>query len=103
MLRVDGTMFKIWSILLFLCIFGSPLLFNHHFIKVRDYLLIDGMIDEFVFFHLRFQCMEAIENDEADLMTLDSGQGYFAGRQHNMMPVMVENYAKSKCNILFIF
>lgn len=39
-----------------------------------------------------FQCMEAIEKDEADLMTLDSGQGYYAGRQHNMMPIMVENY-----------
>ncbi|KAK7109961.1 melanotransferrin-like [Littorina saxatilis] len=39
-----------------------------------------------------FECMEAIELDQADLMTLDSGQGYFAGRQHNMRPVMVENY-----------
>ncbi|KAL8576233.1 hypothetical protein ACOMHN_006156 [Nucella lapillus] len=39
-----------------------------------------------------FECMEAIEADLADLMTLDSGQGYFAGRQHNMMPIMVENY-----------
>ena len=40
--------------------------------------------------------MEAIELDQADLMTLDSGQGYFAGRQHNMRPVMVENYAVRK-------
>ncbi|XP_025096209.1 melanotransferrin-like [Pomacea canaliculata] len=39
-----------------------------------------------------FECMEAIELDDADLMTLDSGQGYFAGRQHNMMPIMAENY-----------
>lgn len=42
-----------------------------------------------------FECMELIENDGADLMTLDSGQGYFAGRQHNMMPIMVENYEDS--------
>jgi hypothetical protein len=40
--------------------------------------------------------MEAIELDEADLMVLDSGQGYFAGRHHNMMPVMAENYESSK-------
>lgn len=46
--------------------------------------------------------MEAIEADVADLMTLDSGQGYFAGRQHNMMPIMVENYDTSKCGSFFI-
>ena len=46
--------------------------------------------------------MEAIELNDADLMTLDSGQGYFAGRQHNMMPIMVENYESSKCSV-FLF
>lgn len=40
----------------------------------------------------RFLCMRRIENNEADLMTLDSGLGYFAGRQHNLMPIMAEKY-----------
>ncbi|CAG5129094.1 unnamed protein product, partial [Candidula unifasciata] len=39
-----------------------------------------------------FTCMDMIEKDEADLITLDSGLGYFAGRQHNMMPIMAEDY-----------
>lgn len=46
--------------------------------------------------------MEAIELDDADLMTLDSGQGYFAGRQHNMMPIMAENYENGKQNNIII-
>ncbi|XP_059175482.1 melanotransferrin-like isoform X2 [Physella acuta] len=37
--------------------------------------------------------MEMIESDQADLINLDSGLGYFAGRQHNMMPIMAESYA----------
>ena len=36
--------------------------------------------------------MHMIESDEADLINLDSGLGYFAGRQHNMMPIMAEDY-----------
>ncbi|XP_055863595.1 melanotransferrin-like isoform X1 [Biomphalaria glabrata] len=39
-----------------------------------------------------FSCMELIESDQADLVNLDSGLGYFAGRQHNMMPIMAEKY-----------
>uniref|UniRef100_A0A0B7BCZ5 Transferrin-like domain-containing protein n=1 Tax=Arion vulgaris TaxID=1028688 RepID=A0A0B7BCZ5_9EUPU len=39
-----------------------------------------------------FTCMSMIERDEADLINLDSGLGYFAGRQHNMMPIMAEDY-----------
>ncbi|XP_046549141.1 LOW QUALITY PROTEIN: melanotransferrin-like [Haliotis rubra] len=39
-----------------------------------------------------FECMKKIENDQADLMTLDSGQGYYSGRYHNMMPILAENY-----------
>ncbi|XP_064601903.1 melanotransferrin-like [Liolophura sinensis] len=39
-----------------------------------------------------FDCMKKIENNQADLITLESGQGYFAGRYHNMMPLMAENY-----------
>ena len=38
--------------------------------------------------------MNMIEKDEADLIVLDSGQGYFAGRQYNMMPIMAEDYKK---------
>jgi len=41
-----------------------------------------------------FACMNMIEKDEADLIVLDSGQGYFAGRQYNMMPIMAEDYKK---------
>lgn len=40
--------------------------------------------------------MRKIEHNEADLMTLDSGLGYFAGRQHNMMPIMAEKYGSGK-------
>ena len=43
----------------------------------------------------RFSCMNMIEKDEADLIALDSGQGYFAGRQYNMMPIMAEDYENS--------
>uniref|UniRef100_A0A2C9KWP0 Transferrin-like domain-containing protein n=1 Tax=Biomphalaria glabrata TaxID=6526 RepID=A0A2C9KWP0_BIOGL len=39
-----------------------------------------------------FSCLELIESDQADLINLDSGLGYFAGRQHNMMPIMAEKY-----------
>nr|KAI8756219.1 melanotransferrin-like isoform X1 [Biomphalaria glabrata] len=39
-----------------------------------------------------FSCMELIESDQADLVNLDSGLGYYAGRQHNMMPIMAEKY-----------
>lgn len=42
-----------------------------------------------------FTCMDMIEKDEADLVNLDSGLGYFAGRQHNMMPIMAENYGST--------
>ncbi|XP_055863479.1 melanotransferrin-like [Biomphalaria glabrata] len=39
-----------------------------------------------------FSCMELIETDQADLINFDSGLGYYAGRQHNMMPIMAEKY-----------
>ena len=39
--------------------------------------------------------MEGIELDNVDLISLDSGQAYFAGRQHNMMPIMAESYEMS--------
>lgn len=40
----------------------------------------------------RFECMKMIQNDKADIMALDTGLGYFAGRYHNMKPVVAENY-----------
>ena len=36
--------------------------------------------------------MDLISKDKADLITLDAGQAYFAGRQYNMMPIMAEEY-----------
>lgn len=48
----------------------------------------------------RFTCLDKIEKDEADLITLDSGLGYFAGRQHNMMPIMAEDYGYRKNNFV---
>ena len=36
--------------------------------------------------------MAALEADDADLVTLDSGLAYFAGRQHNLLPLMAEDY-----------
>lgn len=36
--------------------------------------------------------MDKIQRDQADLMALDTGQGYFAGRYHNMMPILAEKY-----------
>ncbi|GFR78055.1 melanotransferrin-like [Elysia marginata] len=43
----------------------------------------------------QFSCMEGIEQDNVDLIALDSGQAYFAGRQYNMMPIMAESYQDS--------
>ena len=37
--------------------------------------------------------MKMIQDGNADMMALDTGQGYFAGRYHNMMPIVAENYA----------
>ncbi|KAH9500929.1 hypothetical protein Btru_069228 [Bulinus truncatus] len=39
-----------------------------------------------------FACMEMIDDDQADLVNLDSGLAYFAGRKHNLMPIMAEKY-----------
>ncbi|RUS73301.1 hypothetical protein EGW08_018930 [Elysia chlorotica] len=48
----------------------------------------------------QFSCMEGIELDNIDLITLDSGQAYFAGRQHNMMPIMAESYEESSAKLI---
>lgn len=34
-----------------------------------------------------------IQDGKADVMALDTGQGYFAGRYHNMQPLVAEKYA----------
>lgn len=39
-----------------------------------------------------FACMELFEQDEVDLITLEAGQGYFAGRYHSMRPIVAEKY-----------
>ncbi|VDI36666.1 melanotransferrin-like [Mytilus edulis] len=40
-----------------------------------------------------FECMKMIQDGNADMMALDTGQGYFAGRYHNMQPIVAEKYA----------
>lgn len=44
----------------------------------------------------RFKCMELFEQDEVDLITLEAGQGYFAGRYHSMRPIVAEKYDTGK-------
>ncbi|XP_021352485.1 melanotransferrin-like isoform X1 [Mizuhopecten yessoensis] len=39
-----------------------------------------------------YECMRLIQSGDADVMALDTGQGYFAGHQHNMMPFLAETY-----------
>jgi hypothetical protein len=43
--------------------------------------------------------MELFEQDEVDLITLEAGQGYFAGRYHSMRPIVAEKYDTSKWQI----
>ena len=40
----------------------------------------------------RFACMDMIDADNADLMSLDPGMGYTAGDYFTMMPLMAEMY-----------
>ena len=40
--------------------------------------------------------MELFEQDEVDLITLEAGQGYFAGRYHSMRPIVAEKYDTCK-------
>ncbi|KAK3096152.1 hypothetical protein FSP39_023802 [Pinctada imbricata] len=45
-----------------------------------------------------YECMKHIQDDNADVMSLDTGQGYFAGRYYNMMPFLAEKYiAETSC------
>ncbi|KAJ8317042.1 hypothetical protein KUTeg_004946 [Tegillarca granosa] len=59
--------------------------------KVQNYQVIPEVF-ECVMGKDVFDCMEKIQTDEADIMALDTGQGYFAGRYHNMMPILAEKY-----------
>lgn len=36
--------------------------------------------------------MDLFDNNEVDLITLEAGQGYFAGRYHSMRPILAEDY-----------
>ena len=36
--------------------------------------------------------MNKMDKKEVDLMTLEAGQGYFAGRYHSMRPILAEKY-----------
>ena len=40
------------------------------------------------------------DRNEVDLLTLEAGQGYFAGRYHRMRPIMAEKYDNSKSRIV---
>lgn len=37
--------------------------------------------------------MEKIQDNDADIMALDTGQAYFGGRYYNMMPFLAEKYS----------
>ncbi|KAL4231745.1 negative regulation of tumor necrosis factor (ligand) superfamily member 11 production [Mactra antiquata] len=39
-----------------------------------------------------FACMDLFDQNEVDLITLEAGQGYFAGRYHSMRPIVAEKY-----------
>lgn len=40
-----------------------------------------------------YNCMEKIQDNDADIMALDTGQAYFGGRYYNMMPFLAEKYS----------
>ena len=41
--------------------------------------------------------MEMIHDNEADLITLDGGDVYIAGRDYGMVPIMEEVYEEGDC------
>lgn len=47
----------------------------------------------------RFDCMQRIANNDADLVQLEPGIGYTAGEYYNMLPIMAEKYDTSKSSI----
>jgi len=36
--------------------------------------------------------MDLFDRGEVDLINLEAGQGYFAGRYHSMRPIVAEDY-----------
>ncbi|XP_014782585.1 melanotransferrin [Octopus bimaculoides] len=42
-----------------------------------------------------FECMENIQTNKADIITLDPGHGFYAGKYHYMHPIMAEKYSNS--------
>ena len=40
----------------------------------------------------RFDCMQRIADNEADLVQLEPGMGYTGGEYYNMLPIMAEKY-----------
>ena len=40
--------------------------------------------------------MTKMDNNEVDLLSLEAGQGYFAGRYHTMRPIIAEKYDDGK-------
>ncbi|GAB1603632.1 melanotransferrin-like [Argonauta hians] len=43
-----------------------------------------------------FECMKKIQTDDYDVMSLDPGQGFYAGKYHYMHPIMAEKNAHTK-------
>ncbi|XP_014663628.1 PREDICTED: melanotransferrin-like [Priapulus caudatus] len=50
----------------------------------------------------KYGCMRQIERDEADLLTLDSGDVYIAGQQHSMISIMAEQYTGTNNKVRII-
>ena len=52
-----------------------------------------------IYFYFRFDCMNKMDKKAVDLITLEAGQGYFAGRYHSMRPILAEKYdTGTACN-----
>ena len=72
---------------------------NESSVKYMNLIENVGFID-IIFLSFSFECMKHIQDDRADIMALDTGQGYFAGRYYNMMPIMAEKYTAETCTSL---
>lgn len=49
----------------------------------------------------KHDCMKAIDSDEANVVTLDAGAVYVAGRYYSLAPIMSERYTSGELLILF--
>ena len=45
----------------------------------------------------KFDCWEKISRLQADMMTLEAGDLYYAGRHFSIIPIMREQYDNCKC------